>query len=146
MGSLWQIQCSSSQFCHGLHFCCLDIALMSQLTQSIHLCFGLSLLLLPCSTVSSVCLPTYSWSRLFMCPNCLRPASRDLSTFSLSLMLSFRTWSPSVSQVACPSTHLQLCHFQFLHMGASHLHCLHHYHKCFCYIPTVSLCPIPTTN
>ena len=25
----------------------------------------------------------------------------------------------------CPSEHLNLCHFQFLHVGASHLHCLH---------------------
>ena len=42
------------------------MALMSRLTQSIHLCFGLPLLLLPGGTISRVFLPTYSWSRLFI--------------------------------------------------------------------------------
>ena len=39
------------------------IALMSRLTQSVHLCFGLPLFLLPCFTIASVCCPT-SLSRL----------------------------------------------------------------------------------
>ena len=48
VGSLWQTQFSFSLFC-----------------QSIHLCFGLPLFLLPGGTISRVFLPTYSWSCLF---------------------------------------------------------------------------------
>ena len=73
---------------------------MSRLTQSIHLCFSLPRFLLPGGTISSVFLPTYSLSRLFTWPNHLSRAflhlSAILSTFSLSLMLSFLTWSLSV--------------------------------------------------
>ena len=73
---------------------------MSRLIQSIHLCFGLPRFLLPGGTISSVFLPTYSLSRLFTWPNHLSRAflhlSAILSTFSLSLMLSFLTWSLSV--------------------------------------------------
>ena len=95
MGSLRQTQFSSSQFCHGPSFVVL-IALMSQSTQSIHLCFSLPLFLLPGGTTSRVFRPTYSWSRLFTCPNHLGLAflhiSVIFSTFSLSLELSFLTW------------------------------------------------------
>ena len=73
---------------------------MSRLTQSIHLCFGLPRFLLPGGTISIVFLPTYSWSRLSTWPNHLSRAflhlSAILSTFSLSLMLLFLTWSLSV--------------------------------------------------
>ena len=76
------------------------MALMSWLTQFIHLCFGLPRFLLPGCTISIVFLPTYSWSRLFTWPNHISRAflhlSPILSTFSLSLMLSFLTWSLSV--------------------------------------------------
>ena len=44
----------------------IPIALISRLTQSFHLCFGLPLLLLPGCTISNLCLPTLSWSRLFL--------------------------------------------------------------------------------
>ena len=70
---------------------------MSRLTQSIHLCFGLPLFLLPGGTISRVVLPTYSWSRLFTWLNDLSHAflylSAMFSTSSLSLMSSFLTWS-----------------------------------------------------
>ena len=73
---------------------------MSRLTQSIHLCFGLPLFLLPGGTISRVFLPTYSLSRLFTWPNHLSLAFLHLSvmfsTFSLSLMSSFVTWYLSV--------------------------------------------------
>ncbi len=101
------------------------MALVSRLTQSIHLCFGLPLFLLPGCTISRVFLPTYSWSRLFAWPNHLNFAflhiSVMFSTFSFSLMTSFLTWSLSV----WPHAHLHFCHFQFLHVGASDWHCLH---------------------
>ena len=106
MGSLRQTQFSSSQFCHRLllllaaPLSCgvaaadtillqsvlswtssfvIPMALMSRLTQSIHLWFGLPLLLLPGGTISRVFLPTYSWSRLFACPNQPSLASLHLS-------------------------------------------------------------------
>ena len=76
------------------------MALMSQLTQSIHLCFGLPRFLLPGGIISRVFLPTYSWSRLLTYPNHLNFAFLHLSvifsTLSLSLMSSFLTWSLSV--------------------------------------------------
>ena len=76
------------------------MALMSRLTESIHLCFGLPLFLLPGGTISRVFLPTYSWFRLFTWPNHLSLAflhiSVMFSTFSFSLMSSFPTWSLSV--------------------------------------------------
>ena len=50
------------------------------------------------------------------------------NTFSLSLMLSFLTWSLSVRVAACPSAYLHFCHFQFLPVGASDWHCLHPVH------------------
>ena len=102
------------------------MALVSRLTQYIHLCFGLLLFLLPGCTISRVFLPTYSWSRLFAWPNHLSLAFLHLSvmfsTFSFSLMSSFLTWSLLAT---CPSEHLHFCHFQFLHLGASDWHCLH---------------------
>ena len=62
---------SSSQFCHGQE--------------------NKILVLFPGGTISGVFLPTYSWSRLFTCPNHLSLAFLHLSvifsTFSLSLML-----------------------------------------------------------
>ena len=68
---------------------------------AIHLCFGLPSFLLPGGTISRVFLPPYSWSRLFAWPNHLSRAflhlSAILSTFSLSLMFSFLTWSLSVA-------------------------------------------------
>ena len=100
----------------GIFFCptvfCCPIALMSRLTQSVHLCFGLPPL--PGGTISRAFLPTYSRSRLFTCPYHLSLAFLHLSAmFSfrraidrshglfkhdacLSLMLSFLTQSPSV--------------------------------------------------
>ena len=82
----------------------LRIDLMSRLTQSIHLCFGLPLHLLPGGTVSSVCPPTQSWRRLFTCPNHLRLAFLNLSVmfpvFSFSLLVL--TWSLSMSPHAHP--------------------------------------------
>ena len=54
MGSLRQTQFSSSQFCHG-HPPLLLRWLLSDVTQSIHLCFGLLLLLLA--------VPTLLWGR-----------------------------------------------------------------------------------
>ena len=101
MGSLHQTQFSSNQFCHGTSFSVVPIALKSRWTQSIHLCFGLLLLLLRSGIISSVCLgPTYSWSRLFTCPNHLSLAIQHLtvmfSTFSLFLVVSFLTCSVSM--------------------------------------------------
>ena len=55
VGSLQQTQFSSSQFCHGLHL--LSQYLLSRLTQSIHLCFGLPILLLSSTLYSA---PSYS--------------------------------------------------------------------------------------
>ena len=66
------------------------MALKSRLTQSIHLCFGIPLFLLPGGTISRVFLPTYSWSRL--------------STFSFFVMSSFLTWYISV----WPHAHLRV--------------------------------------
>ena len=69
------------------------MAVMSRLTQSIHLCFGLPLFLLPGGTISRVFLPMYSWSRLFTCPNHLSRAflllSVMFSTFSISDSISW---------------------------------------------------------
>ena len=71
------------------------IALVSLLTRSIHLRCDRTLLLLPGCTISNVCLPTKPWCRLFTSPNLLSLTfpylSVLLSTFSLSLMLSFLT-------------------------------------------------------
>ena len=88
VGSLRQnTKCSSSQFWHGLRL--VSMALLSLLTQSIHLCFGLPRFLLPGGTISIVFRPTYSWSRLFTCPNLLSVAflhhSVLFSTYSISL-------------------------------------------------------------
>ena len=81
---------------------------MSRLTQSIHLCFDLHRFLLPGGTVYRVFLPTYYWSRLLTWPNHLSLAflhpSVMISTSSLSLMLSFLTWSLSV----WPHAHLHI--------------------------------------
>ena len=69
--------------------------------------------------------PTYSWCHLFKCPIRLSLAFLHLSvtfcTYILSLktlVLSFLTCLLLVA--ACPSTHLHLCHFYFLHLGACH--------------------------
>ena len=97
VGSLRQTQFSSSQFCHGLRLSSFRWLCMSRLTQSINLCFGLPLFLLPGGTISRVFLPTYSWSRLFTWPNYISLAFLHLSvmfsTFSFFLMSSFLTWS-----------------------------------------------------
>ena len=67
----------------------------------------------------------YSWACLFTRPNHASlnflHLSVIFSTSSLSLVLSFLTWSLSV----WPHAHLNLCHFQFLHVGDSHSHCRH---------------------
>ena len=90
------------------------MALMSRLTQSIHLCFGLPLFLLPGGTISRVFLPTYSWSRLFTWPNHLGLAFLHLSvmfsTFSLSLMSPFLTWSLSANTVEEESARIPSFH------------------------------------
>ena len=101
------------------------MALMSQLTQSIYLCFGLPLLLLPGGTISVVYQPTISWSRLFPCPT-------HLSLFFLHLSVIFCSFSYHFSRgllVFGLSRYLLLCPFQFLHLGASHRHCLHDDHN-----------------
>ena len=76
------------------------IALITRLTQSIHLCFVIFLLILPGGTISSVCHLTLAWSHLFTCPNHLSLAFMHLSvlfpTSSLSLMLPFLKCSCSV--------------------------------------------------
>ena len=73
----------------------IPIDLITRLTHATHLCFVISLLILPGGTISSVCLLALSLSRLFACPNHLGLAFLHLSvifsTFSLSLMLSFLT-------------------------------------------------------
>ena len=104
------------------------MALMSRLTQSINLCFGLPLFLLPGGTISRVFLPTYSWSRLFVWPNHISLAFLHLSvmfpTFSFFLMSSFLTWSLSV----WPHAHLHIfisVTSSFFQVGASDWHCLH---------------------
>ena len=59
------------------------MVLMSRLTQSIHLYFGLPRFLLTGGTISRVFLPAYSWSRLLTCPPHLNLAFLHLSvTFS----------------------------------------------------------------
>ena len=84
------------------------MVLMSRLTQSIHLFFGLHRFRLPGGTISRVFLPTYSWSRLLKCPNHLSLAFLHLSvmfsTLSLSLISSLLTWSLSV----WPHAHLHI--------------------------------------
>ena len=64
--------------------------------------------ILPGGTISRVFLPTYSWSSLFTCPNHLSFAfmyiSVIFSTSSLSLMLSFLTWSV----IVWPQSHLYI--------------------------------------
>ena len=59
MGSLWQTQFSSGPSVMDFIFCCIPLAIMSRLIQSIHLCFSPLLLLPSCGTISSVCLPMY---------------------------------------------------------------------------------------
>ena len=73
------------------------MALMSRLTQSIHLCFGLPRFLLPGVTISSVSSYIVLVSPLYVA-------------------------KPPESRFPAP-----LCdtHFQFLHVGASDWHCLH---------------------
>ena len=56
VGSLRQTRFSSSQFCPWTFVT--TIARMSQFSQSIHLCFGLPLLLLPDGVIPSICLRT----------------------------------------------------------------------------------------
>ena len=81
------------------------MALMSRLTQAIHLCFGLPLFLLPGGTISRVFLlglvslrgqTTSVWLSWHL--------SVMFSTFILSLMSSFFTWSLSV----WPHAHLHI--------------------------------------
>ena len=84
------------------------VAVMSRLKQSTHLCFGHPRFLLPGGTISRVFLPKLSWFRLFTWSTHLSRAflhlSAILSTFSLSLMFSFLTWSLSV----WPHAHLHI--------------------------------------
>ena len=84
------------------------IAIVSRLTQSTNLCFGRPLFLLPGGTISRVFLPTYSLSRLCTCPNHLSIAflylSVIFSTSSLSLMLSFLTWT----LIVWPQAHMYI--------------------------------------
>ena len=66
------------------------MAFMSRsLEQSIHLRFGLPLLLLPCDTISSIFLSTNSLARLFTRPN-------HPSLASLHLSVMFSTFRPYV--------------------------------------------------
>ena len=105
------------------------MALMSRLTQPTHLCFGLPRFLLPCTWYN---LQSQYSDILFVSPldgskpppSCFLAPLGDILYFKslpdviVSHMVSFYV-------AACPSAHLHLCHFQFLHMGASHWHCLH---------------------
>ena len=63
----------------------------------------------------------YSWSRILTCPNHISLDFLHLSvifhTFTVSPMFSFHAWCLAV----CPSTHLHLCHFPFLLVGAGSL-------------------------
>ena len=97
------------------------MALMSRITQSIHLCFGFPLFLLPGGTISRVFLPTYSWSRLFTWPNHISLAFLHLSvmfsTFSFFLLSSFLTWSLNV----WPHAHLHI--FISVERGSSVIEC-----------------------
>ena len=89
-----------------------DLALMSRLAQSIHLCFCLPRFLLPGGrpTISRVFLLKYSWSCLLTCPNhfslAIRHFSVMISTLSISLMSSFLTMSWSLSR--WPHAHLHI--------------------------------------
>ena len=109
-GSLRQTQFFSSQLLSWTSYLVVPMALMSRLTQSIHLCFGLPRFLLPGGTISRVCLPTYTVlvSPLYVAkPHESRfpaPLCDTLYTFSLSLMFSFLTWSLSV----WPHAHLHI--------------------------------------
>ena len=97
---------------------------MYRLTESTHLCFGLPRSLLPRGTISGVFLLTYSWSRLFTCPNHITIAFLHLSvifsTFSLSLIVDpyhslhgfllcgrtpIFTYSPLLLPVSSPGSH-----------------------------------------
>ena len=122
MGSLHAggTQFFSSQLCHArTSSSVVPIALMSLLTQSTHLCFGVPLLLLPGGTISRVVPPTYSCSRFFTCPNHLNLALMQLSViFSLCDHFSHGL----LCVAACPSTHLHL-----FYLGDSHRHFLHPY-------------------
>ena len=106
VGSLRQTQFSSSQFCHGhtgLWSCTssfvVPMALVSRLTQSIYLCFRLSLISSPrwCH-LQSLCSDVFLVSSLDVSkpPQSCFPAPVMFSTVSLSLMSSFLTWYLSV--------------------------------------------------
>ena len=112
VGSLWQTQFSSSHsVLSWTSSFVVPMALMSRLTQSIHLCFGLFAFFSHVGTISRVFLPTYSWSRLLTCPNhpnlaflLLSVMFSTLTSLSLSLMSSFLTWYLSV----WPHDHLHI--------------------------------------
>ena len=69
VGSLCQTQLSSQPVLSWISSFVVPMALMSRLTQSIHLCFGLPRFLLPGGTISRIFLPTYSWSRVTAYPH-----------------------------------------------------------------------------
>ena len=104
------------------------MALMSRLTQSIHLRFGLPLFLLPGGTISRVFLLTCSWPRLFTWPNHLSCFPTPLCYVLYFQPLPdvivyglFSVWPHAHLKTA----NLHFCHFEFLHAGASDWHCLH---------------------
>ena len=101
------------------------IALMSLLTQSTHLCFGLPLLLLLGDTISSICLPIYPCSRLFTWPNHLSLAFLHLSVLFSTFSL-FRCCHSSHGLLVCGRMliYTKVFFIQFLHVGDSHRHCL----------------------
>ena len=72
----------------------------------------------------NICLVFYVRCQTMHLSRAFMHLSVMLSIFSLSFMFSFLS---KVSQrvAARPTAHLHFCHFQFLHVGSSHWHCLH---------------------
>ena len=81
---------------------CRSGALISRLTQSIHLFFGLPRFLLPGGTISRIFLQTYSWCRLLTCPNHL-----NLAFLHLSVMFSCGNFASKL--LAIPFTPICQC-------------------------------------
>ena len=111
VGSLRQTQFSSSQFCHGVHILISPIAFLYRWTRS-----STSALIFFCfSHVAPY--PVSVFRRILgLDSSRVQPTSVSL-LFSLSLMLSYLTWSISLG----PHAHLHkrhLCPFPFLHVEA----------------------------
>ena len=107
-------------------FCRSDVYL-AWLAQSIHICFGLPRFL-PGGTISRVFLPDVVFvSPLYVAKppqSCFRTLLCDI-LYLQSLPDVIVSHMVSLCVSACPSAYLHFCHFQFLHVGASHWYCLH---------------------